>query len=363
MKVRMTSFILLLWLLAANVVNAALTESEFNFKLFSEVVTPNEVVTATVEGSPPPFHIVFSNSQVGALVTVTPMASYVPISDEPDLAGYIFTVPSLSVAENVVYIEYVSSETTSSLVDTLPFAIVPVSVSATPSSLIILPPTITITGTPESSTSIGLPTRTGPSSPTLTPSLSAEAPNKSKIPAIIGGIIGSLLCITIAILSWTLYHRRRRARHRGYQRRFNRSSRLTLFNTGMMAETGSMEIPSESDPSEVIVQPNATVSRTTGSVGSAKNSDMDGFNEKSPTLEGLSPQAIIARALIEYRGDVDDDGRSTLASTTRMFPSTSSSSYKEGSGEDKSINSQESDNSFMYHISKWALGMTNRVPK
>lgn len=124
-----------------------------------------------------------------------------------------------------------------------------------------------------------------------------------------------------------------------------------------------MEIPSESDPSEVIVQPNATVSRTTGSVGSAKNSDMDGFNEKSPTLEGLSPQAIIARALIEYRGDVDDDGRSTLASTTRMFPSTSSSSYKEGSGEDKSINSQESDNSFMYHISKWALGMTNRVPK
>ncbi|KAH7872748.1 uncharacterized protein C8R40DRAFT_416537 [Lentinula edodes] len=307
------------------------------------------------------------------------MASYVPISDEPDLAGYIFTVPSLSVTENVVYIEYVSSETTSSLVDTLPFAIVPVAVPATTSSLIILPtsppsqsglsslesfttgitivPTITITGTgtPESSTSIGLPT--------LTPSLSAEAPNKSKIPAIIGGIIGSLLCITIAILSWTLYHRRRRARHRGYQRRFNRSSRLTLFNTGMMAETGSMEIPSESDPSEVIVQPNATVSRTTGSVGSSKNSDMDGFNEKGPTLEGLSPQAIIARALIEYRGDVDDDGRSTLASTTRMFPSTSSSSYKEGSGEDQSINSQESDNSFMYHISKWALGMTNRVPK
>ncbi|KAJ3888903.1 hypothetical protein GG344DRAFT_67542 [Lentinula edodes] len=348
MKVRMTSFILLLWLLAASVANAALTESEFNFEFFSEVVTPNEVVTATVEGSPPPFHMVFSNSQVGALVTVTPMASYVPMSDEPDLAGYIFTVPSLS-------------ESTSSLVDTHPFAIGLVAIIATSSSP-ILPPTTTITGTgtPESSTSIGLPARTGPSLPTLTPSLSAEAPNKSKIPAIIGGIIGSLLCITIAIL-WTLY--RRRPRHRGYQRRFNRSSRLTLFNTGMMAETGSMEIPSESDPIEVIVQPNATVSRTTGSVGSSKNSDMDGFNEKGPTLEGLSPQAIIARALIEYRGDVDDDGRSTLASTTRMFPSTSSSSYKEGSGEDKSINSQESDNSFMYHISKWALGMTNRVPK
>lgn len=130
-----------------------------------------------------------------------------------------------------------------------------------------------------------------------------------------------------------------------------------------MAETGSMEIPSESDPIEVIVQPNATVSRTTDSVGSSKNSDMDGFNEKGPTLEGLSPQAIIAKALIEYRGDVDDDGRSTLASTTRMFPSMSSSSYNEGSGEDKSIKSQESGNSLMYHISKWALGMTNRVPK
>ncbi|KAJ3928995.1 MAG: hypothetical protein NXY57DRAFT_461352 [Lentinula lateritia] len=173
MKVRMTSFILLLWLLAASFVNAALTESEFNFKLFSEVVTPNEVVTATVEGSPPPFHMVFSNSQVGALVTVTPMASYVPISDEPDLAGYIFTVPSLSVTENVVYIEYVSSESTSSLVDTLPFAIGPVAIIATSSSPILptsLPsqsglsslesfttgitilPTITITatGTPES---------------------------------------------------------------------------------------------------------------------------------------------------------------------------------------------------------------------
>ncbi|KAJ3864190.1 hypothetical protein EV359DRAFT_81678 [Lentinula novae-zelandiae] len=360
MKVRMTSFILLLWLLAASVVNAALTESEFNFKLFSEVVTPNEVVTATVEGSPPPFHIVFSNSQVGALVTVTPMASYVPISDEPDLAGYIFTVPSLSVTENVVYIEYVSSETTSSLVDTLPFAIGPVAIIATSSSLILPPTATTITGTSESSTSIGLPTRTGPSSPTLTPSLSAEAPNKSKIPAIIGGIIGSLLCITVAILSWTLYRRRRRPRHRGYQRRLNRSS---LFNTGMMTETGSMEIPSESDPFEVIVQPNATVSRTTDSVGSSENSDMDGFNEKGPTLERLSPQAIISRALIEYRGDVDDDGRSILASTTRMFPSMSSSSYNEGSGEDKSIKSQESGNSFMYHISKWALGMTNRMPK
>lgn len=73
------------------------TSAPFNFEPITDPVTPNEVITATVSGSPPPFRVVFSNSKDGALVTATPtiIASYFPISTESDRAGFSLTVPSL----------------------------------------------------------------------------------------------------------------------------------------------------------------------------------------------------------------------------------------------------------------------------
>ncbi|KAJ3806854.1 hypothetical protein EV368DRAFT_85177 [Lentinula lateritia] len=316
------------------------TDSLFNFESITGPVTPNEVITATVLGNPPPFRVVFSNSEDGALVTATPMiTSYFPISAEPDRAGFSLTVPSLSAAEDVVYIEYISSGTPPVSVNTFPFPIGTVSVVAvvatssdpgvdytstqmktpTGSRSIDSSQTASLRASSTTTSSGGLSNDSSSatdfsSARTALPSpLSAEQiPKKSKIPGIIGGVIGLVVSILIAILLWNLY-RRCHHRHRQDQRYSNPSSRPTSFHADMMVKTQATEFMT--DQFGVIVRPRATVHRSR-SMGSSRNSSIDNSNEKTP-LETFSRPAIISGASSAYRDNVDDDddGRSTLVST------------------------------------------------
>ncbi|KAJ3914722.1 hypothetical protein F5877DRAFT_82520 [Lentinula edodes] len=397
------------------------TSAPFNFEPITDPVTPNEVITATVSGSPPPFRVVFSNSKDGALVIATPtiIASYFPISTESDRAGFSLTVPSLSVGEDVVYIEYISSETTPFSINTFPFAIGTVSVVITFSNSMITMPADSRTNdssqtaslrTSSTTTSSGglsnnsafateSPSTTDPSSTTH----SSSTTDSSSVPAIIGGAIGLVVSILIASLLWTLY-RRCYNRHRQDQRNLNPSSRPTSFHADMMVKTQETEFMT--DPFGVIVRPRATVHRSR-SMRSSRNSSIDNSNEKTP-LETFSRPAIISGASSEYRDNVDDDddGRSTLVSTiedgekgpSRLSPprtdrqmeleqkihelrsqmiSLSSRHKEESEGGEESIESEDSDTYLIHwhHIrarikrleqlefSDWALGMTNQVPR
>ncbi|KAJ3885839.1 hypothetical protein GG344DRAFT_82296 [Lentinula edodes] len=332
------------------------TSAPLNFEPITDSVTPNEVITATVSGSPPPFRVVFSNSKDGALVTATPtiISSYFAIPAEPDRAGFSLTVPSLSVGEDVVYIEYISSKATPFPVNTFPFPIGTVSIVITSSNSMITMPASSEPNDSSQTANLGTessittssgglsnnsafatesPSTTAPSSPTdsssttnsssttdsssvpavsPSPLSAARKPKKSNIPAIIGGAIGLVVSILIASLLWTLY-RRCYNRHRQDQRNLNPSSRPTSFHADMMVKTQGTEFMT--DPFGVIVRPRAIVHRSR-SMRSSRNSSIDNSNEKTP-LETFSGPAVISGASSEYRDNVDDDddGRSTLVST------------------------------------------------
>ncbi|KAJ4490954.1 hypothetical protein J3R30DRAFT_3694873 [Lentinula aciculospora] len=192
--------------------NQSSVSPKFDFEPITGLLTPNEVITATVFGSPSPFNVIFSGD--GVLTTITSIASsYLPIQSDTSHSEFIMTIPTMSAtADVVVLIEYISHEFE-------PFGVGTVSVIRTAKS------TNTITTTSDGS---GM---TDVSSTTLSviiiirivqlihvryPSRNLhafrnihafptcrnrEAP-KSKIPAVIGGAIGGAFFILIAIFLW-----------------------------------------------------------------------------------------------------------------------------------------------------------------
>ncbi|KAJ3802146.1 hypothetical protein GGU11DRAFT_740868 [Lentinula aff. detonsa] len=230
-------FMILSWALAAHVTQLVFAKSSdnpastFNFDPITGLLTPSDVTTATVIGHPPPPNVVFSED--GVLITAGPIVIRIP--QDPEHSIFTPTVPSLYSATDsiVVFIESISSNTDL-------FGIGPVSIVTAPSApAVFYTPTssgnsTTSHSSPESTStmssnvfnaSASVPVSSTPdgisspptsssmtSSPIVTSSTPANLsaggnPEKSKLPAILGGTVGATVSIQIAILLWVSYRR------------------------------------------------------------------------------------------------------------------------------------------------------------
>ncbi|KAJ3749669.1 hypothetical protein DFH05DRAFT_1521285 [Lentinula detonsa] len=354
-------FMLLSWALAAHVtqlVNAQSSDNPtptFNFQPITGPLTPSDVMTATVDGHPPPFNVVFSED--GVLITAGPIATnYMPIPQDPKHSIFTLTVPSLQSATDsiIVFIEYLSGDTDLFPVGTASVGIASIGTILGSGSATTPAVSFTSTSSFNSATSSSSPTSTtssnvsnasasvsasstpdGISSPptssfmtssaivassTPTPLSAEENSKKSKLPAILGGTVGATVSILIAILLWVLYRRCRRLHHRHAQRQALGASSppTTTFHADMMMKPqGKKAMFPVFEPLGIVGQPKGT-SRRSMSSGSSRS--IDSTHEKSPALGAFSRSAMRPGSLEEYHDeeDIDDDGHDDGSSLVTM---------------------------------------------
>ncbi|KAJ3983753.1 hypothetical protein F5890DRAFT_1554688 [Lentinula detonsa] len=347
-------FMLLSWALAAHVtqlVNAQSSDNPtptFNFQPITGPLTPSDVMTATVDGHPPPFNVVFSED--GVLITAGPIATnYMPIPQDPKHSIFTLTVPSLQSATDsiIVFIEYLSGDTDPFPVGTASVGIASIGTILGSGSATTPAVSSTSTSSSNSVTSSSSPTSTtssnvsnasasvdGISSPPTSSSMTSSPiaasstpttlsaggnPKKSKLPEILGGTVGATVSILIAILLWVWYRRCRHLRHRHAQRQeLSASSPPTAFHADMMMKPqGNKAMFPVFEPLGIVGQPKRT-SRRSMSSGSSRS--IDSTHEKSPALGAFSRSAMRPGSLEEYHDeeDIDDDGHDDGSSLVTM---------------------------------------------
>ncbi|KAJ3996070.1 hypothetical protein F5050DRAFT_1808068 [Lentinula boryana] len=355
---------LLSWALAAHVTQLVFAATSFNFQPITGLLTPDDVITATVDGHPPPFNVVFSGD--GVLITAGPIATdYMPIPQDPKHSIFTLTVPSLppTTESIVVFIEYISGDTDPFPVGTASIGTILESGSATPpivsdSSTLTSSVNNSATSTsssdstsatsmdvfnssatiPASSTPDGIssppPSSFMTSSPivassTPTPPLSAaENPKKSKLPAILGGTMGATVSILIAILIWVLYRRCRRLHHRYAQRQESSASSPppTTFQADMMMmkpqSQKAMMFP-VFEPLGIVGEQRQPKGTSRRSMSSRSSRSIDSTHERSPVLGAFSRSAVRSgRSLEEYHDEEDvHDGSSLVTMKNNRGPS------------------------------------------